>query len=104
MIISFLASPAFVEIAKTQNATVGAYFPESWLLTGAISSPIAMLLIWIFKEWWENTKGWKKEVRDDMRFLRDHFHKLEAKVGDDLDEKIERKISHAFELFRGKSR
>jgi hypothetical protein len=97
-IISFLSTPAFVEVAQTTNGSVGAYFPASWLMTGAISSPILMLLLWIFKEWWDEHKGWKKEVKSDMKWLRENFHSLQARVGDDLDEKIERKIKHAFEL------
>jgi hypothetical protein len=92
-------SPTFVEIAKSKDTAVGAYFPFDWMLTAALSSPIAMVFMWIAKEWWESSKGDKKKIREDLDELITGFAEIRAMLGHDLDLKIEKKIERAFDYY-----
>ena len=97
--LSAPTKPAFVEMMPIGGGSIGAIFLSDWMLRGAVASPIVMLLIWVMKEWWDEHKGWKKDLKDDIKWLRENVTAVKIQVGDDLDEKIEKKVKHAFELY-----
>jgi hypothetical protein len=97
--INALAKGTFVELAKTNDGAVGTYMPFDWMLTAALSSPVAMLAGWVFTQWWNSHRGDNKKIREDLDELKTGFAEIRAMLGTDLDHKIEAKIERAFEYY-----
>ncbi len=88
---------AVVEVAKTDAVSMAAYFPFEWMMTAAMSSPIVMIALWVFKEWWDEHKGWKKRLHEDMEFLKGTITQLECRGPEGLGDKIQNKIDAAWD-------
>ncbi len=92
-----MAKATFVPVVQTENQELGFMFAKEWQLALAILSPVGMLLMWIGQQVWEMFRGNNKKIKEDLDMVVEAVTQIRAMVGEDLDNKIDRKIDRAFE-------